>query len=137
MDNRIFNVNGDLKNSEMLLATLELVFCQFMSDRKSLCKAWAFDSDKGLILLWHHNINNKKENRFPSILTAKQCLPFIQAWLESEQAGTVNISDWDSNYEHDGSNSKGWRIYCENWGHVGEYNYSICAIKPAFMWHGK
>ena len=22
-------------------------------------------------------------------------------------------------------------------GHVGENRYAICAIKPAFMWHGK
>lgn len=127
-DNRIFNVNGE---SEAFLArTLSLVFAQ--SDFTA--KGWVFDKKHGLILIWSAV---QKANPFPSALTAEQCLPFVLAWLKSDEAKTVECTGWDEDFEHDGDNSRGWRVYCEDWGKVAGYDAAICAIKPAFIWHGK
>lgn len=39
--------------------------------------------------------------------------------------------------EHDGSMGKGFRMWNENWGHVGGSWAGICAIRPIFAWYGK
>lgn len=132
MDNRIFNVNG--AGSEMLLETLELAFKQ--EGKNTKCKAWAINKNHGLILLWYKS-DRPSECAFPSALNAAGCLPFVMAWLQSDEAKTINLTGWDADADHDGSNSSGWRVYCGDWGHVGEYSNAICAITPAMMWHGK
>jgi len=140
MDNRVFNVNGS--GIEMLTKTLELAFVQ---DGGSNAKAKYFviDKKKGLILLWYTADSQKKKvSKFLTPLTARAVAPIVMEWLQSDEAKTIELEDWDSNCNHDGSNSQGWRVYCEEWGHIrGEnglsYNGSIVAITPAFMWHGK
>ena len=59
------------------------------------------------------------------------------SWLKGEFAKTVILDDWDADMNHDGSNSRGWRVYVGDWGHVGDEMYAICAVKPVFLWHGK
>ena len=130
MDNRIFNVNGN--EDKQLLDTLKLVFTQ----RGSTCKATLFDKEKGLILLWWCETGDKG-NLLPTDLTAEEIFPIVKSWLKSKQASEVECKGWDANSQHDGSNSMGWRIYCEDWGHVGGISYAICAVKPAYMWYGK
>lgn len=130
MDNRQFNVNG--KGEEDLLATLELVFKQ--EGKNTTCKAWKITKKHGLILAWH------KDDRFtglPAGMSAKTILPLVTSYLESPEAADVELTDWDENEDHDGSNSKGWRVYCEDWGHVDGCFYAICAIKSVYLWHGK
>jgi hypothetical protein len=131
MDNRIFNVNG--KGSQMLLHTLELVFEQ----TNLKCVGWIFSKTHGLILTWH--LDDKNIIPLPTTkgLTASEVLPVVLSWLESDMAKTIKLEHWDSNYQHDGSNSKGWRVYCEDWGHVADHSCAICAILPVFLWYGK
>lgn len=130
MDNRVFNVNGT--GDKQLLATVELVFMQ--EGDRTFCKSWIHDKEKGLILLW--SIENKT-NPLPVPLSAMECLPMISAWLKSDEAKTVRLSGWDAAVDHDGEDGQGWRVYCEDWGHVGNFTSAICAITPAVMWYGK
>lgn len=132
MDNRIFNVNGE--GEQMLLDTLKLVFTQ--EGDNTTCKAWKQTDEHGLLLLWWHE-DRDKTNPFPAPMTAEQCLPFVTAWLKSDAAKKVKLDGWDASTDHVGSNGAGWRVYCEDWGHVAGRSDAICAIKPVVLWFGK
>lgn len=131
MDNRVFNVNGS--GDEMLLKALELVFLQDSENCK--CTGWFETKENGLVLCW--SSSSKNINPIPGKMTAKDCIPFVKSWLDSEFSAEVNLSDWCGNCDHDGHNSIGWQVYCEDWGHVANEFSAICGIKPAYMWHGK
>ena len=128
MDNRIFNVNG--KGCENLQATIELVFKQ----TRMTCDGWSFSKKHGLILHW---CDGDKINKLPSSIGAEEATKLVWAWLQTDEAGTVESEHWDSNYNHDGHNGSGWRVYCEDWGHVDNEWSAICAIKPVYLWYGK
>ena len=130
MNNRLFNVNG--KGTDMLKDALSLVFKQWGGN--TTCEAWIESQEHGLILLWH---KDKNSNGLPAKMTAESVTTMVQLWLSGDFAKTVKLSDWCGDSDHDGHNSMGWQVYCEDWGHVGSNPYAICAIKPAFMWHGK
>ena len=61
----------------------------------------------------------------------------VQAWLASDEAKQTVKEGWDRDLDHDGSNGPGWRVYCEDWGHVATYSAAICAVKPVWLWYGK
>lgn len=128
MDNRIFNVNGNAQ--ELLSDALQLAFLQAGHDFKA--KAFKVDKKKGLILLW-----SDEGTKFPVPLDAHAVLPIVTAWLEGDEAKTIECEGWDADADHDGNNERGWRVYVEDWGHVGDCSYAICAVKPAYMWFGK
>ncbi len=59
-------------------------------------------------------------------------------WLKNfKDWDKLQLSDWDVNLDHDGSNSKGFRIYTEDWGRVNDETYSLGAIKPVYTWYRK
>lgn len=59
-------------------------------------------------------------------------------WLHNfKDWNKLELSDWDVNLKHDGSNNKGFRIYTEEWGRVNDDTYSLGAIKPVYTWYGK
>ncbi|MBL4800193.1 MAG: hypothetical protein JKY50_22585 [Oleispira sp.] len=130
MDNRVFNVNG--KGTDMLLQALKLVFSQ--EGQRTTCSSWAESKEHGLILTW---CKGEGDHDLPSDMDASSCLSFVSSWLASDFAKDVVPSEWCGDTDHDGHNSEGWQVYCEGWGHVGGNHYAICAIKPAYMWHGK
>ena len=131
MDNRVFNVNGS--GDQMLLAALQLVFAQEGASVR--CKAWQV-TKQGLVLSWYPD---KGTTPLPSSkgMTASEVLPMVLGWLSSVDLTDIEMEGWDRDCDHDGENSMGWRVFCEDWGHVGSNHYAICAVKPAFMWHGK
>jgi len=134
MDNRVFNVNG--KGLEMLIATLQLAFSQ--EGRNTTAKAYTIDPEKGLILLWYiPDSKTKKINPFLVPLSAEAVAVQVMEWLKTDGAWETKLDHWDEDCDHDGHNTKGWRVYCEDWGHVGTHHNAIVAIKPAYMWHGK
>ena len=75
MDNRVFNVNGS--GSEALLRALELVFDQ--EGGNTSAKSFVESRAKGLVLIW---CKGEGEHDLPGGLTAKQCLPLVENWLE-------------------------------------------------------
>ena len=130
MDNRVFNVNGE--GEVMLTATLKLLFTQCNAEYTK-AHGWAFTPKHGFIVYQYPGVGN----RFPTPLTAEQLAPIVWAWLNGDEAKTVECDGWDADCDHDGDNGPGWRVFCEDWGHVnGDYN-AVCAIKPAYMWYGK
>lgn len=132
MDNRIFNVNGN--GDTALLRALRLAFEQ--EGDRTKCAGWKFEPENGIVLFWYVGDSDKDINQLPD-LTADEVFNLVSAWLRSDDAKKVPCVEWDADYDHDGHNSLGWRVYCEDWGHVGNHRNAICAIKPAFMWHGK
>lgn len=114
----------------MLLHALELIFEQ----RKHVAKAY-LRNEYGLVLYWHHD---KGTIAFPARLTADQVLPTVLAYLDDPDGHPeLKFEEWDADTEHDGYNRKGWRVYVEDWGHVGGNSYALCAIRPVFLWYGK
>jgi hypothetical protein len=132
MDNKVFDVNG--REQDMLLDALKLVFKQCGTN--TTCKGWFVTQKHGLVLTWY---KDTKSAPFPlgAGLSAEQVLPIVWEWLKSEEAGKTEMEGWDKDLDHDGHNTLGWRVFVEGWGHVADSSAAICAIKPAYMWHGK
>ena len=129
-NNVLLNVNG--KSDADLLDTLRLVFS--MHSPKG-AKGYIKDKEKGLILVWYTG-SEKEAVPFPGRLTAEEALPLVTAYLQSEDAESVEKKGWEEDTDHDGSNGVGWRVYAEDWGHV-KTHYAICAVKRVFLWYGK
>lgn len=68
-------------------------------------------------------------HEFPVDITVDLAVPLVSAWLEQV--------DYPREPGHDGSNSKGWRVYNEAWGHIGNDRSAFVAIEPAWLMHGK
>lgn len=131
MDNRLFNVNGD--GSALLKQTLALAFAQFRND-KVLCREWIQTKENGLILLC---APTERASPFPVPLNAEGCFPMVETWLKSDVAKEVETDKQCNNLDHDGHNTLGWQVYVEKFGRVGSFSNVICAIRPAYLWHGK
>lgn len=95
------------------------------------------DKDKGLILLMYVDERNKNHNKFIAPLGADSLASMITEWLQTDEAKAIPPQRWDNDCDHDGSNSLGWRVFCEDWGHVGGEHGAIVGIRPVFLWHGK
>lgn len=137
-DNRVFNING--RSKEMLLTALSLAQEQ-ESGRKDCYAGWVEDPKKGLILLWHVG-EHSPGNKFVTNLTAEGVVEQVWQWLQEKKNDPSaeifkHTEQWDHDSDHDGHNSYGWRVYCEDWGHVGGNHYSVVAVKPVYLWHGK
>jgi hypothetical protein len=133
IDNRVFKING--QGDEMLLAVLELAFAH---QGGALAVGWTADPKKGLILYWTSCLD-ENVNEFPAKSSPNTILPLVVSWLAKDETWENNEFDysWDMDMDHDGDNSRGWRVYCNDWGHIDRIRGAICAIKPAHMWHGK
>ena len=138
-DNRVFNVNGRSKNQ--LIATIKLAMLDEY-DHESKIKGWRYSKTHGLIFLWYLTENQRsdparQQHKFPIPLKAEEVANIAWDWLQSDDAKVVPKEGWDADADHDGSNELGWRIYCEDWGHVESEDGAVFAIKPAYMWYGK
>ncbi len=87
------------------------------AQRPRLIFTWVIDPDAGWIPL-------------VTSLSAESALPVVLDWLRNASYG--------SEPDHDGDNGKGWRVYCEGWGHVEPYGYqALVAIEPRWAMYGK
>ena len=132
VSNRVFNING--QGLEMLAAILELAFHHAGCDHVT---GWAIDEEHGLVL--YAQFGAKEATLFPIPLTASEVLLTTWAWLNDDDTwAKVKLEGWDADADHDGHNTRGFRVYCGDWGHIGELSTrGFIAIKPAYMWHGK
>ena len=129
-DNRIFDVNGD---DEMLEAALKLAF---LSAGMRTCEAYAHSKKFGLVLLWSAEAD-QGATPLPSSMSAKECVPMVQAYLLSKKSQEVEREGEERDADHDGHNTLGWRMSVAQWGHVGGFTGAICGIKSVYLWHGK
>lgn len=81
---------------------------------------------KRLVLHWHES---QAATMLPFPMTLEQAAAFAVAWLEH--------ADYGREPDHEGSNSKGFRLYCEGWGMIGSDFSAFAAVEPAWAMHGK
>lgn len=145
MDNRQFNINGRTKK-QLNLALKCLLFNEY--DEEKTVSGWYFNPNKGFVLTWwvgENYIATPFTDRMgkPKPVNVEDLTEILWEWLTTDEAKTVEMSGWDEDADHDGSNELGWRLYMEDWGHVnmgGSHSldhYSIAAFKPAYLWYGK
>lgn len=79
-----------------------------------------------LILLWNEE---EGSTPFPSKLGLDQTIAVVTGFLDEVEPGNQP--------DHDGNNSIGFRVFNEDWGHVGGSPYGIVGIQPCWMMHGK
>lgn len=135
MDNRIFNVNGigvkELTNTLILLLESGSYYIKVVG--------WRIHPEKGFILYW--DAKDENVTPFPSVMSATWLAPMIMNWLESDDAKRMKCIGKDADYDHDGSNEYGFRVYIEDWSRIqtgqSDEGYSIAAIRPAYLWYGK
>ena len=135
--NRIFNVNG--RGVGMLEMALTLACSCGVTERGFKCDSKSIvgclvSPEHGLIWLW---AECDGATMYPVPLTPKMAAEISIKWLESDAARSMKCENWDANKDHDGDNSKGWRAYCGDWGHIGKAGWAaIVAVGPVFLWHG-
>lgn len=136
-------------------------------------RGYKFNNKKGLILYWHLNDNkgvtpieelivDSTEPKIKKLIRKYKLallnddiknrvgIPFellvysLWNWFTNFKGwNDLEFADWEENADHDGSNSKGFRIYTEDWGRINgtssytSEDYSIGAIKPVYLWYGK
>ena len=130
MDNRIFNVNG--AGADLLAEVLAIAFTQSGMGK---AKSWRFVPDKGFVLYW---AEVEHAHKLPSSMGPQSLAPMIREWLSSDEAESMACEGYDANpNDSDVETEFGWRVYVEDWGHVGGNHAAICAVRPAYMWYGK
>jgi len=138
MDNRVFNVNGT-DNYDNLLEVLKLGFKHGNFGLNRTVKGWSIDKEHGFVLHdFIPSFSNEGVNKFPLPLNVESIYPIIQQYLDDKDTwNNTEFDKWDEDLDHDGHNTKGWRVYCEDWGHIGHNSGAFLTIKPAYMWMGK
>lgn len=79
-----------------------------------------------LVLFW---TKHDAMTALPAPMNAEEAESFVKAWL--------GAADYGSQPDHDGDNSKGWRVYNEAWGHVAGMYQAFVAIEPTWLMYGK
>lgn len=88
-----------------------------------------WDKKPRLILHWHNLANDARLIPFLGKTDHEAASSAVISWLKD--------IDYGQEPDHDGDNSKGWRIFNEAWGHVDDFRGAICAIEPEWLMHGK
>lgn len=87
------------------------------------------DEDQGtktMILYWHRDTDTYD---MPTPGHPEDIVCGVKAWLQKV--------DYGEEPDHDGFNTKGWRIFNEGWGHILGSPYASVAIQPLWAMHGK
>ncbi len=83
-----------------------------------------------LIFYWAPATNTKDGyTAFPFKMDAKGAADFARRWLDEQAFGDQP--------DHDGDNSRSWRVYNEGWGHVGGDWAAFLAVEPCWAMYGK
>lgn len=106
--------------------SLKIAFYQ----HKATC--WKFEGvglerDR-LIFAWHQD-NSPGYNPFVAPVGPEEAVTIVKSFLAKQ--------DYGPEPDHDGSNKKSWRIYNEEWGHVGGNHYAFAAVEPVWEMFGK
>lgn len=119
------NFHIDLTSEGDLTKPMEIAFRGYKT-----AEAYAIDG-KRLIFFWssHADSAPKTLTRLPFKIPADAAADFAKRWLAEQ--------DYGREPDHDGDNGKGWRLYTENWGRIGDWWGSIVAIEPAWACYGK
>lgn len=91
--------------------------------------ATGFNKDKKqFVLFW---TDDERSAPLPIPLTAEEITPIIQKWLDVQ-------ADYGLEPDIDGSCGKGFRVSCDDWGHIEPFGWAaFVKIEPAWAMHGK
>jgi hypothetical protein len=125
MDN--FHLDVTAHGEEALTLALALAL---MAEASAVC--WGVSPKGDLVLFWSNPEGDLRwAHPFPSKITKPDALAlFVMGWLEE--------ATYPPRPDIDGSTSKGFRVYNDDWGCVnGCGSYAFVAIKPEWVLHGK
>ena len=93
----------------------------------SKVEGYRVDEEKNrLVLYW---TSSAKAALLPAPMKIEDLTSFIHAWLET--------ADYGPEPDCDGFVRKGWRVYNESWGHVGNEWQAFVAIEPTWLAYSK
>ncbi len=118
MDNLHVSVTSE--GADALLATLRLF------NQKAAC---GYRVEQKRIIFYWAAADRKDYHQFPFRMTIEQVAQFALTWLSQ--------ADYGKEPDHDGDNGKGWKCYCEGWGHVASEYQAFAAVEPAWAMYGK
>ena len=139
MDN--FSIDITAEKADTLKEVLQIVFRHNAPGKKATHwmelvipakSEWlgASSTRKALVLMWgEENKSGAECHRFLTPLDAAGAYEVVSRWLAD--------MDFGDEPDHDGSNGKGFRIYCDFWGHFEGLRYAIAGIVPAWAMYGK
>lgn len=125
MDN--FRIDVIAEGCVTLEAALEIAF---RHNGGPTAVGYRVHPEKGLVFVW--SMGDHRDPgvvAFPFKMDVKGAADFAQRWLAEQNYGRQP--------DHDGDNGKGWRVYCEGWGRVGDISFAICAVQPQWAMYGK
>lgn len=96
-------------------------------------KAWGYKSTtERLVFAWHESANSKDNDFIPFItpITYEEAVPLVKKWCQE-------VANYGSQPDHDGDNSRSWRVYCEGWGFIDHNQYTFAAVEPYWAQFGK
>lgn len=129
-NNRQFCVNGPMDNPKLFSAAMALVLEQSCYRKIA---GFRIDAKKGMVFYW---TAFKGSSQFPFGNEIDQVAKFAWMWLESHPKLTGAPGKWEGHIDHDGSDDDGWKLYCEDWGHVDAWE-AFAAVKPIVCWYGR
>lgn len=83
--------------------------------------------EKTLVFYW---VTAHEVQMLPFELDVKGMIDFTTRWLGVNPPVRPEP-------DHDGDNGKGFRIWCDSWGHVNSEYQAFVAIKPEWACYGK
>ena len=127
MDN--FKIDISAESFDSIIDALKIAF----RHNGSHARCWTtgkLDDVSTLILFWSTPEPCWVEvNEFPAPLAARDAAEVVRQWLD--------IQDYEGEPIFDGSSYRGFRIFADDWGHVGGSMYAICGVQPYWSMHGK
>ena len=108
------------KSKERLIAAMN-----FLENNKA--SGYYLDKNK-LVYFWtDHDLSTK----FPVLMSLEACSHIAFEWLKE-------TADYGKEPDHDGSNSKGWKISIDAWGHIEGFGWqAFVRIEPYWIMCGK
>lgn len=115
--NPILNVSGSYH--ERLIAALALTGEDAVG--------YKFDGTR--LVFFKYFKGDTEVQKFPGKAGAEMMANWVEMWLANE-------ANYPKEPDHDGSNTKGWRVYVNAWGVIPDYG-SFVAVEPHWIMHGK
>jgi len=124
-ENNLDNFRFDLTSEGDLVKPMEIAFQR--ATRRA--EGYLIDDKKGLVFFWYLGGSAAGLVPLPFKMDHVGAADFAKRWLAEQNYGNEP--------DHDGDNGKGWRLYNEAWGKIGDWTGSFIAVKPAWAMYGK
>jgi hypothetical protein len=103
---------------------------------------WCEHPEFGLVLFWHagedRTFQGSKIKPFPREFGPKEAARWAWQWLRKADRSKFKLVDMDERYnDSDVVSEEAFRVFVEDWGHVGGNPYAVAAIRPVWAWLGK